>query len=312
MKVRRYAADQRAAWDGFVDGSKNGTFLLKRGYMDYHANRFEDCSLVISDPKGRMVALFPANRCEGTVASHSGLTYGGMIVDEAMTTDRMMECFTALLHELRGWGVRRLEYKTIPSIYHRIPAEEDRYALFVHGAALSRRDVLSVIAGEHRLPFQERRMRGVRKALARGLVVEESRAFAEYWPFLELNLRAAHDVRPVHSLTEIELLAGRFPANVRLHLCRDRGRLAAGVVVYDTGRVAHVQYISSDADGKAAGALDLLFSRLIEETYRDRAFFDFGISNEEEGRRLNVGLVQQKEGFGARAVVHDYYRLELE
>ena len=38
--------------------------------------------------------------------------------------------------------------------------------------------------------------------------------------------------------------------------------------------------------------------------------FDFGISNERDGT-LNPGLMRNKEGFGARAVVHDRYVLEL-
>ena len=40
--VKRYTAGQQAEWDSFVDISRNGTFLHKRGYMDYHAHRFAD------------------------------------------------------------------------------------------------------------------------------------------------------------------------------------------------------------------------------------------------------------------------------
>ena len=40
-------------------------------------------------------------------------------------------------------------------------------------------------------------------------------------------------------------------------------------------------------------------------------YFDFGISNEQGGRKLNRGLIDQKEGFGARAVVHDHYAIDF-
>jgi hypothetical protein len=40
-------------------------------------------------------------------------------------------------------------------------------------------------------------------------------------------------------------------------------------------------------------------------------YFDFGISNERGGRILNEGLADYKEGFGARAVAHDFYELML-
>ena len=50
---------------------------------------------------------------------------------------------------------------------------------------------------------------------------------------------------------------------------------------------------------------------LITDVYKDKNWFDFGISCEQEGRYLNEGLAAQKEGFGARAMVHDFYRIEL-
>jgi len=57
------------------------------------------------------------------------------------------------------------------------------------------------------------------------------------------------------------------------------------------------------------GALDAVFSFLINEEYTDKAYFDFGISTEKEGHYLNEGLIAQKEGFGGRAVVHQFYEL---
>ena len=55
----------------------------------------------------------------------------------------------------------------------------------------------------------------------------------------------------------------------------------------------------------------LLFLTLLQDTYADKPWFDFGISNEDHGRVLNEGLVMQKEGFGARSVVHDHYELRV-
>jgi hypothetical protein len=81
--------------------------------------------------------------------------------------------------------------------------------------------------------------------------------------------------------------------------------------VYENATVAHAQYIAAGEDGKRAGALDALFAWLIEERYRDKRYFDFGISTEGDGRVLNEGLIDQKEGFGARGVVHDRYELDV-
>lgn len=310
MKVTRYEVKDQAEWDHFVAASKNGTFLVQRAYMEYHSARFVDHSLLVRDEKGALVALLPANQTGDTLQSHGGLTYGGVICDASMTTPVMLAVFDVVLAYLQTCGLRRLVYKTIPYIYHRHPADEDRYALFRHGAKLYRRDVLSVVSCEARLPFQKRRQRKIAHAVKLNLVVEPSVDFAAFWAILEDNLASAHGVKPVHALAEIELLHRRFPENIRLHVCKDQGEVVAGVVVFDTPKVAHVQYISTSARGRESGALDLLFSEIIEHDYAARTYFDFGISNEQDGRQLNVGLIEQKEGFGARAVVHDFYELE--
>ena len=77
MKVVQYTNNQAEEWDAFVQRSKNGTFLLERRFMDYHADRFKDCSLMLYNDE-ELVGLFPANWDEESqmVCSHQGLTYG--------------------------------------------------------------------------------------------------------------------------------------------------------------------------------------------------------------------------------------------
>ena len=50
---------------------------------------------------------------------------------------------------------------------------------------------------------------------------------------------------------------------------------------------------------------------LLNETYAGLDYFDFGISTEDGGQTLNVGLVENKESYGARAVAYDFYELDL-
>ncbi|MCR4620116.1 MAG: GNAT family N-acetyltransferase, partial [Paludibacteraceae bacterium] len=58
--IQKYESAKAYEWDTFVDTSKNGTFMLKRGYMDYHADRFEDYSLMFYNDE-KLVALLPAS-----------------------------------------------------------------------------------------------------------------------------------------------------------------------------------------------------------------------------------------------------------
>ncbi len=311
LTFRRYTAADRELWDRFILASKNGTFLFMRDYMDYHQDRFTDFSVIATGPSGQVAALFPANRVTHRLVSHAGLSYGGMVIDYSMTLTRAMDVFGGWLDYCREQGIVEIVYKTVPVIYHRIPADEDRYALFRYGAALYRRESLSVVDLGANVPLQDRRRRGARKAAKHRLVVSESGDIEEFWPILQANLRSQHNEEPVHTAAEMRLLRDRFPDNIKLFGVFQDSRLCAGSVLYYAGPTIHAQYIASTEHAREVGALDLLFISLIEAARKQARYFDFGNSNEEEGWHLNRGLVDFKEGFGARAVSHDFYRLEL-
>jgi hypothetical protein len=159
-------------------------------------------------------------------------------------------------------------------------------------------------------PVQGRRKRGARRAESRGLRVEESADWEGFWGILEAVLQSRHQVAPVHTVEEIRFLAEAFPENIRLFTVLADGALAGGTVLYLSRRVVHVQYVAANETGRTNGALDLLFLDLLDR-FADHRYFDFGHSNEDDGRTLNTGLTEFKEGFGARSVVHDFYRLGL-
>lgn len=311
MIVERYRDADADAWDAFVRASRNGTFLFERGYMDYHRDRFADYSQLVRDPEGELIGVLPAHAAGDTIASHRGLSFGGLVIAPAMKLPLFLQAFEAVLHTLRCAGFAALEYKTVPHIYHRQPAEEDGYALFLLGAPLIRRDVFSVARRDDRLPYQHRRARGIRKAIAAGVTVQLEAHFGDYWNLLTVTLGERFDATPVHTLAEIQLLGDRFPTNIRLNTARRQGELLAGVVTYETDRVAHAQYIAASPAGRELGALDLVFDHLLNDPAHTQPYFDFGGSHEDGGRAINTGLIDQKEGFGARSVAHDHYRIDL-
>ena len=87
--------------------------------------------------------------------------------------------------------------------------------------------------------------------------------------------------------------------------------MLAGTVLYVTPRVAHCQYIASAEAGREVGAADLLFEHLLTEVFADKPYFDLGSSMQPGNSELNPGLVEQKEGFGARTVVQETLELRL-
>ena len=129
FRVELYSKKNEIQWDSFIDSPKNGSFLFKRAYMDYHSDRFLDFSLLIYR-KDRLYALMPANKVDSTLFSHQGLTFGGIIMSSKVTTSEMLEVFPLINNFLKSNGFQKVIYKSIPYIYHNIPSQEDLYVLF--------------------------------------------------------------------------------------------------------------------------------------------------------------------------------------
>ena len=311
FEVRRYTSCHADEWNRFVAQSKNGTFLFDRRFMDYHADRFDDCSLMIYR-RGALYAMLPANIKDGVLTSHGGLTYGGLIMSDKCSAKGVQDAFIAINDFLRSISVQKVVYKAVPWIYHQQPAEEDLFALTsICQARLIIRDISSAIIGERRMPFTESRLSGLRKARRRGLTVKESTDFDQFWQILNDNLTGKYGVRPVHSAAELELLHGRFPDQIKLYMALDGEQPLGGTVLFLTPQVLHTQYISATPDGKACGAIDLLLDHLIHTVYADYRYIDFGKSTSSDSADLNEQLIFQKEGFGARAVCYDTYEWTL-
>lgn len=310
LEIRPYNPQYKSVWDAEVRASAGGTFLFIRDYMEYHAHRFVDSSLMIYH-NDKLLALLPASLHDDAVVSHGGLTYGGFVTRPEITSMQMLNLFEITADYLRSQGVTSWYYKPVPYIYQCYPHAAEEYALYKMDAVRTACNLSSAVVPRVPLRYAQLRRRGIKRATQCGVTLHAGGDYAPFWSILEENLRNRHGVQPVHSLSEITLLQERFPDNIKLHTACIENRVVAGCVVYKTERVAHAQYISASPEGKACSALDYLFARLIEHEYSECNYFDFGISTEQNGALLNTGLLSQKEGFGARGVVYETYCISL-
>lgn len=308
--VEIYQPKFRSIWDSFVVNSKNATFLCQRDFMEYHRNRFEEFSLMVFK-KNKLVALLPANRVGNELHSHQGLTYGGLLLSKEIRFEIVLESFKSLLKFLFELNITALYTKEIPSIYHQLPSDEIRYMNFILKAELLRSDTLSVIDNQNKLKFSKSRLEGIKRANKHDLKIVKDDGFEIFWnTILKLNLKSKHDACPVHSLDEILYLKRKFPNNIKQFNVYYEGQVVAGATIFESEQVAHCQYISGNSDKNTLGSLDILHDYLVTKVYADKRYFDFGTSNDNNGRNINKGLQFWKEGFGARTVVQDFYKID--
>ncbi len=308
--VEIYQPKFKSVWNAFVTQSKNATFLFQREFIEYHKDRFNDFSLMVFK-KEKLVALLPANKVGNELHSHQGLTYGGLLLSKDIRFESVLNSFETLLKFLHKQNIASLYVKETPSIYHQFPSEEVCYLNFILNAELLRRDTLSVIDNQSRLNFSKSRIEGIKRADKHGLKVVNDDDFETFWnSILKINLKNKHGANPVHSVEEIIYLKNKFPNNIKQFNVYHEQQIVAGATIFETEQVAHCQYISGNDDKNTLGSLDVLHDYLINSVYYDKRYFDFGTSNENRGKNINEGLQFWKEGFGARTMTQDYYKID--
>ena len=280
--------------------------------MEYHADRFTDNSLLVLK-KEKVVAVMPANISGTTVYSHQGLTYGGLLLQKKTKLKEATAIFNSILQFLNEAGIEKLHIKMLPKIYTILPTDEMEYLLFITDAEKVRTDVLSVIDTQNPLKIAPNRLEGVKKAEKNGLRIVEENDFEAFWEKILIpNLALRHQALPVHSLGEITELAKNFPKNIIQFNVYKNDEIVGGTTIFETESVAHVQYISANEDKQTLGTLDFLFEYLISKRFKKKRFFDFGTSNENQGKNVNEGLLYWKECFGARTIAQSFYEVKTE
>ncbi len=342
FEIRKYTPEMKREWDAFVDTSRNATFLFKRDYIDYHSDRFRDASC-LAYKGNRLMALLPANLTpDGVIHSHQGLTYGGWILPSSHIDGAdLLEIFETAIIYWRNSGYTALDYKPLPTIYHLTPSQEDIYALYRLGANVSEVNLSMALPLSEPIKFNQLRRRSLAKASRLPITIEETEDVKGFMNLVERCLNERYSAKPVHTAEELKLLKMRFPDNIRFFIltCDDPTpdtlssspqssekatqvndslslpasdkSIQAGVCIYDTGLVAHTQYIATTPFARKENLLTPLIHRLITDIFSTRKYFDFGTSNQSTGPHLNAGLLRQKASFGATGVAHLRYHLPL-
>jgi hypothetical protein len=301
-------------WNEFCKDALNATLLHTRDFLSYHNDRFRDLSVLIYE-SGKLSGIFPAAEsltdCK-LVVSHPGATFGGVAHQGRLAGTRMIETMTNLGNYYRGMGYHRLHYKAVPFIYAKSPMQDDIYALFRLGAQRVRCDLSCAIDLSNRRPASKRRIRGLKKAKKFATLSSDPALLNKAWDVVADNLSRKHVATPVHTLTELQLLRDRFQKQIIVRSALIDGQVEASVIFFNTPNVWHAQYIAASERAYDISALDYIFEASINEaTLEGVKYFDFGTSNEDDGKVLNDGLFRFKSEFGGGGVAHEFYELSL-
>lgn len=288
-------------------------FMFDRNYMDYHKDRFRDHSLLFYR-NDKLIALLPMSEDGRGLYSHGGLTYGGFITGFDMKQHIMNECFEALISYAKEKAMDSITYKCIPHIFHKQPAEEDRYSLYAYGGKLITIDASTYMDLDYPLKMLKGRKAQITRAKREGVVVREIDSAEDYIEFIRLEndvLAKRHNTKAVHTGEELKILHDRFADNIKLYGAFQKSEFIAGSVLFIYDSVVHTQYMAANDEARKIGGLDLIISTIIGEYRGKKKWLDFGISTEHDRLYLNEGLISQKESFGGRTGVYEKWKIVL-
>lgn len=315
FRIEEYSDAYEREWDEFVlNRSVNGTFLQTRNFLNYHPQgRFEDASLMVYH-KGRLIAVCPAclviEDGKKILFSHKGSTFGGLIIkDDYYVAEKVLEII-ATIDSFCQERYDKIVLKNTSNLFAKERGDLLEYLLGYSGyenyIELSTYVDISKTTEPVQDGFDRNKNRNILKCEERGLSFRELESEIEVRKFHELltiNL-SKYGLKPIHTPEEIiEFRNRRIPNNVKFYGVFDGEEiLAAGMLfVFEQTKVIHAQNLSADYRFTEYSPITYLYYKVIEKAKLDGfRYLSWGISTEDQGKVLNMGLIRNKESYGSR------------
>lgn len=332
MHIIPYSIGYRETWDEFLASTRNGSFLLSRSFLDYHADVMHDCSLLVyaedamvNDTESvlgleGLIALFPAcwNAEEKTVSTHQSLHYSGLLVNSDAKLQDVLQITQAIFSYYANYlQAEKMIYAPLPHIYNDTPNGDELFSLFQAGAKLTRRRISMVVPlqDKHRLPTMKNII--ARKAVNSGMYIarmlqdniEEQQQYVALLqdPTCLLSLDSFSRVLTNEVVHDV---IGRYNKFIRFFLVKNDEGVQAGCMVLVSDCVAYIQQMVCTPYGMQHGAVELLLKHLIDDKFGGVKYLDMGSSYVDN--TLDKTLLSIKESFGGKVVCYDTYTVNLD
>lgn len=323
MKVIKYTAGWLGKWDHFVKNeSVNGNIFHEQKFLSYHGDRFEDCSILITEgTKDKILALMPAAlKRDGTqkgIVSHPGSTYGGVIFKKGIRTGTLKEVLDLLIkHYHDEYGADYIKM-ILPEEFHTGASfEQLTYLLWHRGFQIETKEIgcVKYLKDESYENFRDTTKQYIRSRKDERLGIQhriaaEDTEICGCYKLIENNLQNRHGKKLTHSLDELLQLKRLYGDRITLFYSVHNNKVVASVVVFElTDKVVHDFYIAQDYAYTTLNPLIGLFNYIFT-FYREKGydFFNFGISS--RGKWIKWGILEFKEQFGASVLTRDSWML---
>lgn len=329
-RVEPFSEQHEVQWDEFVQQeSLNGTFLHTRKFLNYHkSGKFEDVSLEVYK-KNKLVAVCPACRikdgADNIFYSHLGSTFGGIIFSrDIYCAEEIIELVLIVEKYIKDIGFNKIIMKLVPDIYCKTSMSLFEYVLRYQGYS-NYVELNSYVNLEYDETIIWQKMdrnkkRNINKCEEQKLwfrKLDSDDELGQFWQLLKINL-SKHGLKPIHSLDEIlEFHHYRLKEETVFYgVGLGQELMAAGMMfVFDKVNILHAQNLSYNPFvEREFSPITYLYYKIIMEAKKEGyCRLTWGVSTEDHGKMLNMGLIRNKESYGSEYFLNvTYYKTLIE
>jgi len=310
VEIISYTNNYLNVWDDFVSDSFNGTIFNKQKFLSYHIDKkFDDYSLMFKDKK-EIVAVLTAAKVGNDLVSHPGASFGGIILKNN-DISLVLDIIDSLLNYASEKSFSSISMRLPPIVLCKYSTDTTEFCLFYKGFSHSAIELSTYVPLGVTEPEYEV-IRKAKRSNEKFVVVRESTDFDQFYVILCNNLKK-FNATPTHSLDELLKLKQMFPKDIILFGAYLERKMIAGVLLFINNTTSfETFYISQDYDYTDYYPVNFLITRIMEwGQYNKFKCMNFGISTEEKGKKINIGLSKFKESFGGLDITRTTFRKDL-
>ena len=289
LRVRGFEAKDRPAWNEFVNRHSEGTFCHLAEWQDVLQRAFGHATYYLIAERGGMIfGVLPLAHIKSAIFSNALVStpfcvYGGVLADDAVAGDALIEKACALARRLR---VDYLELRNLRRSQPTWPSK-DLYVTFRKPIKTASEDNMLAI------PRKQRAM--VRKGIQKELRVEIDSGVERLYSIYSESLRNLGT--PIFSQRYLRVLREVFGESAEVLTISHQGRAIASVLSFYFKGDVLPYYGGGTTEARALAGNDFMYWSVMERA-RDRGVrtFDYGRSKRGTGAfdfKVNWGFEPQ-------------------
>lgn len=311
MNIIQYNNTHEDEWDLFILKSMNGTIYQTRKFINYHPiDRFIDKSIMVYD-NNILICVIPVCKNGEKYFSHLGVTYGGPVIkEEYFKIDKLKEIIDLIFTHYEN----KLEMRIANDIYFN---NSQSSLIYLLQTKLNLNLELSWYINNFNIDninnkFNKRHLNKVKKDNNNIVyITNDINDYNNFYKILKNTLNTKHNTNPTHTLEEFLLIKDILQDKQKLCIVKNNNIIIAGIYFIEvTPNKYYSFYITKnyecDKNFSSSCLLYIIdyFMKIIKPN-----ILDFGITTENRGAELNMGLSVFKQD--SMTGVSDYRYLFL-